>query len=425
MEREEDEMEVREEVREDEMEEEVTEEVRRGVGEEVGGEEVEVDFGKLNSFLWRKRVTIVIIFLLIVILIVWYVLGDMAERQNEAREVEERLAGEFSGVNLNRMDRGSYRLRVEVFGDHGNPRREDTLIDFDRDLMIVIYEENEILAMNVENLSDDIEIVSFVLRGRLRNRDRSYEFNMIDVRTNHLYLGYREVSNPLPISIHTTDDRHIIEMNNYDWLRDMGEFRENFELIFFQVMFYLPEYTEDRLAIRYVPSTDVYEARMGRAFINEHLDRIEIDVLDEDEDETEPRQEFESRAEIVPRPEPEEVPGQPLVQELEANDETSIELGDHIGITQSFNVTTSLEEIEIRIENSGENWIDAPSYNMFDDVFDDVFEETFEIDETGVIELIVSEISNIDAMFVNSVEVEFISAGLYGTQNFNFNIEFE
>jgi len=73
------------------------------------------------------------------------------------------------------------------------------------------------------------------------------------------------------------------------------------------------------------------------------------------------------------------------------------------------------------MENSSANWIDTP----FNDFFDGLFEETLEVDENGVIELIVGAIGYIDAMFINDVEVEFVIPELGGSQQFIFNVEFE
>ena len=106
--------------------------------------------------------------------------------------------------------------------------------------------------------------------------------------------------------------------------------------------------------------------------------------------------------------------------ELELEDETMVDMVLHLYTTQVFNVVTELEEIVLRIEHSDENWIDSPFY----DVFDDVFEETLEVGESGTIELFVGAVHNMDAMFINDVEVEFVSPEIGGTQHFIFNIEF-
>ena len=106
--------------------------------------------------------------------------------------------------------------------------------------------------------------------------------------------------------------------------------------------------------------------------------------------------------------------------ELEPDEETRVEMVVHLYTTQVFNVTTDLEEIVLRIEHSGENWIGSP----FDDVFDDVVEEVLEVGESGAIELFVGAVHNMDAIYINDVEVEFVSPEVGGTQHFIFNIEF-
>jgi len=242
----------------------------------------EMDIQEMIQFLWKKRLFVLGIILLMGIFAAWHL---RTVRQNEERkraEHEEQLNGEFASVNLNRISRGVYRLRVEVFGDHENPRREDTYIDFDRDLMITIYEHEElgnVLAFNLESLREDIEVVGFVLRGRLRNRERNYRINLVNVQTDYLSLGYREISHPLPISIHTAaGDYNEIELNNFDWLHNMEEFRNYFELTFFEMTLYMPDLTEEKLQVRYMASSNIYETRVG----------AEINEPEEDEGEGEP-----------------------------------------------------------------------------------------------------------------------------------------
>lgn len=108
-------------------------------------------------------------------------------------------------------------------------------------------------------------------------------------------------------------------------------------------------------------------------------------------------------------------------EDVELDEEgTRIELVLHLYTTQVFNVTTDNEEVVLRIEHSGENWIGDP----FDYVFDGEVEEALNVDENGSIELFVGAVHNIDAMFINEVEVDFVSPEVGGLQHFIFNVEF-
>jgi len=239
------------------------------------------DLQQILQQMWGKRFFIIGVILIIGALTGWNYIS--AERElREEEELEAQLYEEFSSVNLNRMERGVYRLRVEVFGDHEDPRREDTYIDFDRDLMITIYEHdaslNHILEFNIENLREDVEIIGFKLRGRLNNRERNYRINLINVQTDHLSIGYRETSPLLPISIHSANQYHEIDLENFDWLRNMGEFRNHFELTFFQATLYLPEFAEERVTVRYFPSSDIYETIVG-----DEVDELMDDTLEEND----------------------------------------------------------------------------------------------------------------------------------------------
>jgi len=246
--------------------------------EERDTDELDSDLQQIKQLLWKKRFFIVGVILVIGALTTWNLVSAEIGHRNEEREREGQVYGEFSSANLNRVERGVYRLRVEVFGNHEGPRREDTYIDFDRDLVITIYEDyGHVLAFNVENLREDIEIVEFVLRGRLRNRERNYRINLVNVQTDYLSLGYRAISPSLPISIHIANEYHEIELNNFDWLNNMEEFRNYFELTFFQVTFYMPELTDEKLQVRYMASSNVYETRVG----------AEIDEIEDEDGESE------------------------------------------------------------------------------------------------------------------------------------------
>jgi len=234
---------------------------------ESSTDKFESDFHEIKQLVWRKRFFIIGVVLTIGALTVWNIISAESERRYEERELaelEQQLYDEFSSANLNRLERGIYRLRVEVFGDHENSRREDSIIDFDRDLLITIYEaDGHLLAFNVENHRENAEIVGFLLRGRLRNRERNYRVNLVNVQTDHLSLGYQEISHSLPISIHSTDQYHEIDLHNFDWLHNMEEFRTYFELTFLQVTLYLHDFADEKLQVRYYPSSNIYETRVG------------------------------------------------------------------------------------------------------------------------------------------------------------------
>jgi len=122
-------------------------------------------------------------------------------------------------------------------------------------------------------------------------------------------------------------------------------------------------------------------------------------------------EEPETEPETEPVTEPEPVP----------EDETSIEMDSHVGDVQTFTVITSHDEIVLRIDHSGDNWIDYPFNRIFS--AEDEFEETMEPNAEGAIILPVGAVNSMDAMFINDVEVEFASGN--GRQRFIFYIEFE
>ena len=115
-----------------------------------------------------------------------------------------------------------------------------------------------------------------------------------------------------------------------------------------------------------------------------------------------------------PEPEPEPEP----------EDFTSIELDDHTGRTQVFVVTTELDEVELRIEHSGANWIGGffNGSSVINNTYTDTLNQTFTLDGSDTLNLNVGAMNNITGMYINDVEVPF-SADSTGQQNFNFIIE--
>jgi len=232
---------------------------------------VEVDEISLEGivrFLWRVR-KIVMITIIVSLLLLWgYILLD--EYRTSLDRYRTAFAelqtyyyvedSDFSSANLNRIDQGVYRLRVEVSGDHTDERREDTPVDFDRDLRIIIHMRNGFLSLNVTNLRDDIIVQDVEIRGNLLNR-APYEFNQIsivDVQTN---LGHNESSRGIPISVFTVDDYSQLQLENWRWLTDVEEFRENFKLHHIEVSFTAVDEEDELIRLRYTTSTDFYEIR--------------------------------------------------------------------------------------------------------------------------------------------------------------------
>ena len=139
----------------------------------------------------------------------------------------------------------------------------------------------------------------------------------------------------------------------------------------------------------------------------------EIDNNNEEEEEEEEEENEEEEEEEEEEPEPEV--------------ETIIELDEHVGQVQIFNLTTSLDEIELRIEQSGSNWIGANFLNepLFINANHDQanpLEETFSIENNAEFRLTLGAIQNVEAVFINGEEVPFISAGLNGAHNLYFMI---
>ena len=356
---------------------------------------------------------------LILILVLWIVRNygwNLITDNNPTNEI-------LYAPNFDRIEAGVYRLRVEVFRDRENDRRADTFVDFDRDLSIIISENNNgLVSLNVQNLRDDIIVDGIRIRGDLRNRSRG-GFHVVDMNNVGMALGYREVSNGVPITAYGTDDDFNLMPGNWRWVDDVEEMSTYFQLEVLDIrLYFLEDWTEgngieternqadDLILIRYVGASDSYHVEEGRDHLRSLLVGYEADEKDEDEDVGEEDEDDHENDETEPEHDPEPA------------DYTNVELDSHNYTTQAFNVTTELEEIVLRIEHSGENWIGSPFYN----VYDDVFEETLDVDADGVIELTVSAIHFMDAMFINDVEVEFeLGPYGYGFQQFNFNVEFE
>jgi len=222
----------------------------------MNGSVDEIRIEDIVKFFWKIR-KFIIIGVIVLLLILG---GNFAFARFQVYYAE---GGNFSSANLDRISRGVYRLRVEVFGRREDPNREDVLIDFDRDLNIMVYVYNGLLSLRILNERQDILIEHIHLRGRLRNRP-IYDFQQIYVRDSNINLGYNDISRGIPISIFTTNANHELQIENRTWLRELDEFRENFELLFLEVTFLeLDDYDDavNRVVLRYLPASDNYEIR--------------------------------------------------------------------------------------------------------------------------------------------------------------------
>jgi len=387
----------------------------------------ELSLDDIIKFLWSIRGYIIKVLIVILLLVG----GNFVLSHFRNQEAER---GPFSSANLDRVERGVYRVRVEIFGDRLDPRREDALVDFDRELNVTIQKEDDVLSLRVENLKEDIIIHNIRLQGRLRNR--SYDdFYLVDTTHHRLGLRFDQKSRGVPLVAYTTDIHHNQEINNWLLLRDIDEFRQYFELEFLEISFYFSEGDfssdrDERLVLRYIARSDLYEL-FGEPVEEELVNGVNGEESEDEEPEDEEPEDEEPEDEEDEEEDEESEDEEPDDEESdddeseddESDGNTRIVLVDHAyeDFTQTFTVATSQEEIILRIEHSDDNWIDTPFYN----VFSNVFEETLAVDANGVAELFVGAIHNMDAMFINDVEVDFASIGLVGYQHFIFHVLFE
>lgn len=117
----------------------------------------------------------------------------------------------------------------------------------------------------------------------------------------------------------------------------------------------------------------------------------------------------------------EEEPEPATEPEPDPADTTSIDMESHFGTVQTFTVRTEHDEIVLRVEHSGDNWIGAP----LNDITSDTFEAVMEPNAYGNVLLSVGAIHNVEAIFINDVEVEFETSVPPGLQEFIFVVEFD
>ena len=115
----------------------------------------------------------------------------------------------------------------------------------------------------------------------------------------------------------------------------------------------------------------------------------------------------DNEPEIIPEPEPE-----PSYEDF-----TTVTKEGFAGMIQTFIITTTLDEIELLIVHSGQNWIDIDNRIHVDD-----FEHVFDLVDSPI-NFSIGAIHNIEAMFINGVPVPFtFETGMTGRQTFIFNI---
>ena len=224
----------------------------------------EITLTDILRFLRKYRTVILLILAvsLIVIFIITNINRRLDERAVQAARAEAHAEANasFSSSNLERVEPGLYRIRVETFGDRADPRRDDTYVDFDRDLSITVTREHGVLALRVENLNEEIVLDRIRLRGSLRNREAS-DFNLIDTTHYRLNLGFNEVSRGVPLIVFAGDNR-AEGTSNWRSLTNLVEFREYFELDFLKVSFDFLEEDEGvsrRVTLRYISRFDRYD----------------------------------------------------------------------------------------------------------------------------------------------------------------------
>ena len=208
----------------------------------------------------RKYRTIILLILSISLIVVVILIGvnrrlDEIAIQTAQEEAYAAAHASFSSSNLERVEPGLYRIRVETFGNRTDPRRQDTYVDFDRDLNIMVTREHGVLGFRVENLNEDIVIDWIRVRGNLRNRETA-DFNLVDTTHYRLNLGYNEISRGVPLVIYTGGEKS----SNWRSLTDLGEFRTYFELDFLKLAFNFINEDEERLiTLRYIARYDKYD----------------------------------------------------------------------------------------------------------------------------------------------------------------------
>jgi len=99
--------------------------------------------------------------------------GESKDKEKE-EVVEEEVEGDVDLHGSMVQEGRLYRLAVETNGDHEGPRREDTRVDIDRDLILEITPKDDSLALNLQNNSE-YEVTAMKLTGYLSNTNENFE----------------------------------------------------------------------------------------------------------------------------------------------------------------------------------------------------------------------------------------------------------
>ena len=218
--------------------------------------EEEISLNDILDFLWKiRKIIIITLIFIFMITVVNLVIGN------------QRATERFVSTNFDLIGDNQFRLRVEVFGDRGTERRNDTPLDFDRDLNILIQEQNDLLSLDITNEKEDVIILSVQIHGLLQNRALS-EFHQINVFHSNLKLSYGENSLGLPISSFVTNERLQPLLDSPRFLNDLNEFVDHFELTVIDVVFQYIDFPGESIELRYVARRDIYQIRYGADLVH-------------------------------------------------------------------------------------------------------------------------------------------------------------
>ena len=102
--------------------------------------------------------------------------------------------------------------------------------------------------------------------------------------------------------------------------------------------------------------------------------------------------------------------------------DTTVEFVEHFGETQSFAITTSRDEIVLRIEFAGDSWIGGTiGHTDLNTVVSGVFEEVVELTDDAIFNFRLGAVHEVSYMTINGEAVDFIE-GIVGAQNFIFDV---
>ena len=342
----------------------------------------EISLEGIVKFLWKiRRVVLVLIIVLLLLVIIAKYRTSLDEYRTSLDEYRTLIAeyrnrsdaenDDFSSANLNRIDSGIYRLRVEVFGDFAATRRAETPIDLDRDLNIIVQRQNGLLSLSITNEHEGIIVQDVEIRGSLRNRE-TYDFHQISIVDKQANLGYNEVSRGIPISIFTTNNYAQLELENWRWLTDIEEFREHFRLHLIDVTFKtINEHgqADELIRLRYTTSTDFYEiiSRENLSVSDEYHEgyednEYENDLEDEDTANLSQERNHDWTSPVEPLPEPvgaiypEYTPPLSLEETVppEANDDSNDDDSNEAGLVPATPETPdSSEGVRLTLPQTG------------------------------------------------------------------------